>query len=323
LSENESKAAESKPTENRPQADRRRFIKYGVAGIIGAGVASAVEIPVLSNIARGESADVTSLKNQINGLNSQISGLNSQISQDKTQISNLQGQLTSTQGLAILTISEMKAIEALAETIIPSDSNGPGAKEAGVIYFIDKQLAGDYGNNARMYMKGPFVPSGQAGPITVDGITYPQGTPTVDFAGPKYQYSMSLRDFWRYGIEALESYANSVYGGNYETLNSDQQIQVLEDINDNKPTDFNGIVPKDFFDELVFMVYSGFLMDPLYGGNVGMVGWTYTGFTGANMGDTFNTGRDVLKLMVATTPTRYAPHSLGEFQKALNLIGGT
>jgi TolA-binding protein len=331
LSENESKSAESKPIENKMQADRRRFIKYGVAGIIGAGVASAVEIPVLTNIARGESADVTNLKSQINslnsqisGLNNQISGLNSQISQDKTQISDLQGQLASSQGLSTLNVNEQKGLEAMVETIIPSDSNGPGAKEAGVIYFIDKQLSSEYGANARMYMQPPFVQSGIKGPLTVDGITYSEGTKVVPWSsGTKYQYNLSLRDFFRFGLEALETYSNATLGQNFEDLSDSDRMLILNDLNDNKPADFNGIVPKDFLQEVIFMAWSGFLMDPLYGGNYNMVGWTYTGFPGANMGDSFNTGRDVLQLMVAKTPTRFSPHSLGEFQKTLNLIGGT
>ena len=39
-------------------------------------------------------------------------------------------------------------------------------------------------------------------------------------------------------------------------------------------------------------------MDPIYGGNNGMVGWQLTGFTGADYGDSYNNGRDVMKLMV-------------------------
>ena len=48
----------------------------------------------------------------------------------------------------------------------------------------------------------------------------------------------------------------------------------------------------------------GFYMDPVYGGNSGKVGWKLTGFTGADMGNSFNNGRNVMKLMVANQPTR-------------------
>ena len=267
--------------------NRREFIKIGAAAAIGAGVASAIEIPIFEQ--------------QINNKNSEAQGFQSQVQQ------------------AFITfgLSEQNEVEAIVENIIPSDQNGPGAKEAGVIFFIDHQLALDYGNNARMYMKGPFVPAGQTGPITVGGVTYPLGTATQIFSGPQYQYNMSLREFWRTGLIALESYSNSAYGNNFEALSSTQQTQVLTDLYNNKPTSFGGIVPKDFFNEIIFMTWSGFLMDPIYGGNNGMVGWTLTGFTGADMGNTFNNGRNVQQLMVASTPTRFPPHSLGQFQKAM------
>jgi hypothetical protein len=56
-------------------------------------------------------------------------------------------------------------------------------------------------------------------------------------------------------------------------------------------------------------------MDPLYGGNRGMVGWTYTGFNGVNQGNFYGEGHTVQELMVATTPTRLQPASLAQFQK--------
>ncbi|MCW3994835.1 MAG: gluconate 2-dehydrogenase subunit 3 family protein [Candidatus Bathyarchaeota archaeon] len=279
---------------------RREFIKISAAGAVGFGVASAIEIPILENQISNERDQITALNNQVSTLQNQLS----------TTVQEQEAFLT-------LGVNEQKEVEAIVETIIPSDQNGLGAKEAGVIFFIDHQLAGDYGNNARMYMKGPFVLSGQTGPITVGGITYPQGSPVEPFTGPTYQYNLTLREFWRTGLLALEAYSNSVYGKNFEDLTTDQRTQILTDLYNNKPTSFNDIVPKDFFNELIFMTYSGFMMDPVYGGNNGMVGWILTGFTGANMGDSFNQGRNVLDLMVADKPTRFPPHSLGEFQKIM------
>jgi cell division protein FtsL len=322
-SSKEDSTKQSEPTSNSTNTDRRRFLKYAAAGAVGVGIASAVEIPVLTNMINGEDIKLQEANTKISQLNSQVQQDTSQINDLQSQVSSLQSQVSSEQGLTVLNINEQKTLEAIVETIIPTDSNGPGAKEAGVIYFIDRQLGGDYGNNARMFMKGPFVQSGQSGPITIDGITYPQGSPSEPYPGPSYQYNMTLRDFWRYGLEALEAYSNQAYGSSFENLTTIQRVQVLTEIYDNKPTSFNDIIPKDFFNELIFMTYSGFLMDPMYGGNIGMVGWKLTGFTGANMGNAFGENRDVKQLMVATKPTRYSPHSLGEYQKTLNITGGT
>ena len=308
---------------------RRQFLKYVAVGAVGVGAASAVEVPVLSNMLKAE--NTTQIQTQLNDANKKVTQLTSQTQQDQTQINNLQSQVTDLQsqidgelGLSELSINEQKIVEAIVETIIPSDSNSPGAKEAGVIYFIDKQLAGDYGNSARMYMDGPFIQSGQTGPITVDGITYTEGTPEIPWqAAHKYQYNMTLRSFWRYGLDAVQNYANQILGKNFEDLSESDRVSILNDIDDNQPTDFNGIVPKDFLQEVLFMTWSGFFMDPMYGGNKGLVGWKLTGFTGANDKDNFNEGRDPFKLMVADHPTRLPPHSLGEFQKSLKIIGGT
>src|SRR5438445_13398388 len=73
-------------------------------------------------------------------------------------MANLKTKLNTVTGFVSLNINEQSLVEAIVETIIPSDSTGPGAKEAGVIYFIDRQLAGDYGQSANMFMEGPFIP---------------------------------------------------------------------------------------------------------------------------------------------------------------------
>jgi gluconate 2-dehydrogenase gamma chain len=199
--------------------------------------------------------------------------------------------------------------------MIPTDDTGPGAKEAGVIFFIDRQLAGDYGHSGSMYMQGPFVQPNQAGPITVNGITYAKGSSTARMgSGAYYQYSFNLREFWRYGLAFMQAYSNSAYGGNFETLSPDKQTLVLQDLWNNKPTNFTGPTPQEFFAEMHDMVWAGFLTDPIHGGNQGMVGWTLTGFNGSNTGNFYGEGLKITDLMVAGSPTRLKPASLAQLQ---------
>jgi len=47
------------------------------------------------------------------------------------------------------TPGEAAFVEAASERMIPADELGPGAIEAGVPIFIDRQLAGDFGKAAR------------------------------------------------------------------------------------------------------------------------------------------------------------------------------
>ena len=116
---------------------RREFLKIGLAAAGGALAASGMEIPLFS------------------GSNS---SMQTQLSSAKTQLSNLQNQLKTLQGFLTLNMNEQALLEPVVETIIPSDSTGPGAKEAGVIYFIDRALAGDYGQSANMFMDAPHIP---------------------------------------------------------------------------------------------------------------------------------------------------------------------
>src|SRR5437899_640519 len=295
---------------------RREFLKLGLAAAASAAMASGIEVPLLGN----------------------------QNSSLKTQVNNLQTRVNTVVGFLSLSITEQSLLEKIVETIIPTDSD-PGAKEAGVIYFIDRALAGDYGQSANMFMDGPHIlpripasltntlsvnptlswanlPGNSSAPITYTGGSI--GTPGVGAgitasprvgSGINYQYPLNFREFWRVGLVALQAYANSAYGGNFETLSSANQLLLLQDLWANKPTSFSNILPSDFAYELTFMTWAGFLMDPIYGGNQNMVGWTFTGFNGVNFGNFYGEGKDQKTLMVATTPTRLKPASLAQYQQ--------
>ena len=298
---------------------RRNFLKFGLAIAGGAAVASAVEVPFYSNQGYQKDQQIASLQGQLDSLQqqqNQVTTLKAQVSQLTSSSQSVQTELTTMTGFLRLGLEEQTLLEAIVETIIPTDSNGPGAKEAGVIYFIDRQLASDYGTSGVMYMEGPFVLSGQSGPITVGGVTYPKGTPVQSLpAGTRYQYAMDMRYFWKWGLAALQSYASSAYGANFEQLSAADQAQVLKDVWSNTPNYFNGIVPSDFAWELFFMTWCGFLMDPLYGGNRNMVGWNLVGFNGTNMGDFYGEGHSPLELALSSTPVPLKPASLAQFQQ--------
>jgi len=304
---------------------RREFLKIGLAAAGGALAASGMEIPLFS----------------VNN-----SSMQTQLSNANTQLTNLQNQLKTVTGFLTLSVTEQAVLEPIVETIIPSDSTGPGAKEAGVIYFIDRQLAGDYGQSANMFMEGPFippkVPASTTSPLTVTpspawvalpapvggggtntAISYPGGSasPRVG-SGINYQYPLNLRAFWKTGLEAVQNYAKSpTYGAPFQQLSGDKQLALLVDLWGGKPASFadnHGTVinPVDFAYELGFMTWAGFTMDPLYGGNQNMVGWQYMGFNGVNLGNAYGEGLSQKDLMVATTPTRLKPASLAQYQQA-------
>jgi gluconate 2-dehydrogenase gamma chain len=58
--------------------------------------------------------------------------------------------------LRFFTETEALIVAAAASRIFPSDESGPGAREAGVAIFIDRQLAGPYGRDRFRYTQPPF-----------------------------------------------------------------------------------------------------------------------------------------------------------------------
>ena len=295
---------------------RREFLKIGLAAAGGALAASGMEIPLFSG-------NNSSMQTQLNNAN--------------MQLTNLQNQLKTVTGFLTLSVNEQALLEPIVETIIPSDSTGPGAKEAGVIYFIDRQLAGDYGQSANMFMDGPFIPPTQN---AITGVPtsaryqdlYPSLPTLIDYSGTvvprigsgiNYQYALNLRAFWKAGLEAVQNYSTKTpaYGTTFQRLSSANQLALLADLWAGKPSTFaddhgTNIRPVDFAYELSFMTWAGFTMDPLYGGNQNMVGWQYMGFNGVNLGNAYGEGLSQKDLMVANTPTRLKPASLAQYQQA-------
>jgi gluconate 2-dehydrogenase gamma chain len=58
--------------------------------------------------------------------------------------------------LRFFTQDEALDVAAAAARIFPSDESGPGANEAGVVIYIDRQLAGPYGRDRYRYTQPPF-----------------------------------------------------------------------------------------------------------------------------------------------------------------------
>ncbi len=88
--------------------------------------------------------------------------------------------------LKFFSAAEAKVVAAACARIFPSDSTGPGANEAGVVIYIDRQLAGPYGRDKYRYTKGPVVNS-----------------------DPEhgYQGKETPRDIYRTGIASLAGFA--------------------------------------------------------------------------------------------------------------------
>ena len=158
------------------------------------------------------------------------------------------------------TSDEARAVEALADRIIPPDPQTPGGKDSGCAVFIDRQLAGPYGTSEGHYNQPPFMKgSKQQGPQSSKG---PAAT-------------------YREALASLDRYCQSKYQGKrFPDLSDQDKDDLLKGIEDGKVT-LEGVDGKSFFSHVIKDVQEGFFADPLYGGNRDMVGWKMIGYPGA------------------------------------------
>ncbi len=139
--------------------------------------------------------------------------------------------------------AEALIVAAAASQIFPSDETGPGAREAAVAVYIDRQLAGPWGRDRHRYTQEPF-----------------------DEAAPPefgYQGSATPQQIYRQGLKELKG---------FDRLGFDEQAQKLKQIEATL-----------FFSLLRQNTIEGMFCDPIHGGNAGMLGWQLIGFPGPRM----------------------------------------
>ena len=159
---------------------------------------------------------------------------------------------------AYLTAPEVSFLEAALARLIPEDELGPGAKEAGVAVFIDRQLAGEFGAMSREYRAGPWA----------------EGTPQQG-----YQLRLTPREVYRAAIAESDERCLSLYGKRFAALEASQQEEVLKALDEGTLT-LASAPPRAFFALLWQNTQEGFFADPIHGGNRDKVGWKLVGFPG-------------------------------------------
>ena len=161
---------------------------------------------------------------------------------------------------------EGAVVEALVDRLIPPDPNTPGGKEAGCAVFIDRQLAGPYGDRQGQYLHGPFI----------------KGTPEQGA-----QSAQNPSGLYRTGLAALDRHCRSLSdhgqrtGRPFAELDAGQQDEILRGMEAGSVT-LESIDAKTFFQQIVQDVQQGFFADPIYGGNKDMCAWKMIGFPGAH-----------------------------------------
>ncbi|MDF2836618.1 MAG: gluconate 2-dehydrogenase subunit 3 family protein [Paenibacillus sp.] len=176
--------------------------------------------------------------------------------------------------LMFLTQEQFRVVESATERIFPEDENGPGAKALGVAFFIDHQLAGEWGFNGRDYMGAPF------------------------YVGEKeqgYQGRLKRREIFEIGIKELTNYSMAQYKKSYPELAAEEQDEVLKAF-ESDAVKLTTISASSFFKMLRTCTLEGAYSDPLYGGNLDMNGWKMRGYPGNQMSYTATIDKEYTKM---------------------------
>jgi len=176
---------------------------------------------------------------------------------------------------------QRRTVEAAMARIIPADHQ-PGAREAGVIDFLDRYLSGiDY----------IFAKPDGSGFERLDGLVADAWRERID----------RLRAVYRAGISDLDRRSRERGGVDFHRLPADQQDAILASLEHDalpveRAAEANRAVaasapepalqqtPSEtdlaFFPLLVLHTRQGFYADPIYGGNRDRIGWQVIGFPG-------------------------------------------
>jgi len=163
-----------------------------------------------------------------------------------------------TEPLLTLTADEAAFFSAVYDTIIPADNLSPSGTDCGCVAYIDRQLAGAWGNGAKLYRNGPFLP-----------------------AKPEhgYQLPLSPREYFAAGIKATNAWTVKMYGKTFDRLLPADRAKTLAAMETDQ-AQFDGLEAKPFFEALLQSAMEGFFADPMYGGNRNKVSWRMLGYPG-------------------------------------------
>lgn len=222
-------------TEEQPKSNsRRRFLKYSGAAIGGAVVTSVIASCDLGGNKAQPQAPVEPQK--------------------PTQNFN--------EAAMFFNQEQLQITEAAVERIFPKDESGPGAAELGVAFYIDHQLAGQFGSNVREYRMGPF---GKAEATQGD-----------------YQ-SIERHELFTMGLQALDDESGKKHQKKFTEITDEEKDTILTSMQKGDIAVVTGSMGRSFFNLLRNMTMEGVYCDPVYGGNKNMMGWKMRQYPGNQM----------------------------------------
>lgn len=193
--------------------------------------------------------------------------------------------------LRFFTPHEARTVEAFTARLLPGTPEDPGAREAGVVFYIDGLMSYPDGFGEPVYRQPPFAavyegdePPGDPEQISPEGVIW---VPAGDIERYGYQSIYTPREDMRMGLAALDRFANEEYEDDFADLSEEEQDEIimtmLEEAEEETALEkaFTPLTPIAFFKAMMLYTNQGMFADPLYGGNRNMVGWRLVGYPGA------------------------------------------
>ncbi|WP_372056140.1 gluconate 2-dehydrogenase subunit 3 family protein [Tistrella mobilis] len=162
-------------------------------------------------------------------------------------------------GYQSLSLDDAAIVEALVGHMWPADDLSPDGVALGIATFIDRQLAGAYGQGDRLYLSGPFR----------------QGKPEHG-----YQLACTPEQYFKAGLRQVAEVSAQRYAAPPDRLTTDQLEELLHVISQAPPQPA-AFALNTWFNELFYPLFvRGAFADPIYGGNRGKQAWRMIGYPG-------------------------------------------
>ncbi|MEI9970709.1 MAG: gluconate 2-dehydrogenase subunit 3 family protein [Ignavibacteriota bacterium] len=133
---------------------------------------------------------------------------------EKIQAAPQQASAPAATPLAFFRPEEVAFLSAAVDRLIPPDDEWPGAVDAGVVVYIDRQMAGAWGSAGYMYWHGPFK----------------EGTPSQG-----YQLPFTPAELFRRAIAGINDYF-AAKGTSFQRLSPADQDKYLQTLQANETT---------------------------------------------------------------------------------------
>jgi gluconate 2-dehydrogenase gamma chain len=191
-------------------------------------------------------------------------------------------------GYQCLGPDEAGFVEAFVNVMCPADHLTPNGVDCGLATFIDRQLAGGYGQGENLYMHGPWK----------------KGKPQFG-----YQLPLTPAQFFKAGIAAANAACQTRFGKTFDALSAGDADLFLHDLAAGKVSDPR--VPLgEWFNELAYPLFmQACFADPIYGGNNDKVFWRMIGYPGLPA----THGRDMVEFRGKPFPGAKNPKSIADF----------